>query len=174
MGGRQVRTGLDHGEIFDHHIVEFTYADGSLMFSQCRHIPGCWNSVSEHCSGPGGYSEIGSGVVMDWDGNEIFRSSGPRGGYVQEHRDLFDAIRNGEAPNEGDYGAHSTLTAILGRMATYSGQVVTWEQALNFAAPLADVDSLQSLDDPAPLSPDENGRYPIAVPGRTLVEELKD
>ena len=58
MGGRQVRTGKDYGEIFDHHFVEFDYADGSRMFSQCRHIPGCWNSVSEHAHGTKGTADI--------------------------------------------------------------------------------------------------------------------
>ncbi len=58
MGGRQVRTGEDYGEIFDHHVVEFEYADGSRMFSQCRHMPNCWNSVSEHCHGTKGHADI--------------------------------------------------------------------------------------------------------------------
>ena len=57
MGGCQVRKGKDYGETFDHHAVEFEYADGSRMFSQCRHIPGCWNSVSEHAQGSKGTAE---------------------------------------------------------------------------------------------------------------------
>ena len=54
MGGRQVRTGKEYGQIFDHHVVEFTYADGTKMFSQCRHIDGCWDAVSEHAHGTKG------------------------------------------------------------------------------------------------------------------------
>ena len=63
MGGRQVRTGLDHGEIFDHHAVEFEYADGTRMFSQCRHIEGCWSSVSEHVEGTLGRATVSSGII---------------------------------------------------------------------------------------------------------------
>ena len=58
MGGRQVRISKDHGEIFDHHCVEFTYADGTKMFSFARHIPNCWNSFSEHAHGTKGSASI--------------------------------------------------------------------------------------------------------------------
>ena len=58
MGGRQVRVGKDVGEIFDHHAVEFTYANGVKMFSYCRQIPGCWNAFSEHAHGTKGHADI--------------------------------------------------------------------------------------------------------------------
>ena len=58
FGGRQVRIGKDFGEIFDHHIVEFTYADGVKMFSYCRHIPNCWDSFSEHAQGTKGKADM--------------------------------------------------------------------------------------------------------------------
>src|SRR4051812_17493162 len=60
MGGCEVRKGLDNGEIFDHHAVEFEYPDGSRLFSFCRHIHGCWNSVSEHVIGTKGTCDVGS------------------------------------------------------------------------------------------------------------------
>ena len=62
MGGRQVRTGKDYGEIYDHHAVEFEYADGTRMFSQCRHIPNCWNSVTEHAHGTKGTADISAAI----------------------------------------------------------------------------------------------------------------
>ena len=74
MGGRQVRTGREHGEIYDHHFVEFTYGNGSLMSSQCRHIAGCWNSVSEFAHGSKGWAEISRGRIYDKDGKEIWRA----------------------------------------------------------------------------------------------------
>ena len=63
MGGRESRNGIDHGEIFDHHAVEYEYADGTRMFSQCRHIPGCWSSVSEHVEGTKGRASVNSGAI---------------------------------------------------------------------------------------------------------------
>src|SRR3982750_598581 len=58
MGGRQVRTGKEYGEIFDHHAVEFEYPSGARVFSQCRHIRGCWSSVSEHAAGTKGICDV--------------------------------------------------------------------------------------------------------------------
>ena len=61
MGGRQFRNGIDNGEIYDHFCVEYTYKDGTKLHSECRHIPNCWSSVSEHAHGTKGYSDVGGG-----------------------------------------------------------------------------------------------------------------
>lgn len=168
MGGREVRTGSEYGQIFDHHFCEYTYANGVKMFSQCRHIKGCWNSVSEHAHGTKGYADISGAKIYKANGEiawEFGRGGG--GGHQEEHYDLFAALRRGEIPNEGEYGAHSTMTAILGRMATYSGKVVKWNDAINSPHALADFDSLKSYQDEAPVKPDDNGAYPVPVPGST-------
>lgn len=169
MGGREVRNGLDHGHIFDHHFIEFTYANGAKMWSQCRHIPNCWNSVAEFTQGTKGRADISGAKLYDMAGNMTWRSQGSRGGHQQEHHDLFAELRKGNRPNEGDYGAKSTLTAIMGRMATYSGKMITWKQALNAQDDLANFDILSSMSDQAPIQPDENGRYAVPVPGKTKV-----
>jgi predicted dehydrogenase len=165
QGGREVRNGIDHGEIFDHHFVEYTYASGLKLFSQCRHIRGCWNSVSEHAHGSKGTCDMRSGIIWDSDGKETFRTKGTRGGHQQEHHDMFADLRAGRIPNEAAYGAKSTMTSILGRMATYSGQMIKWDDAINSELKLCDVDALHSLDDEAPLSPDADGNYKVAIPG---------
>ncbi len=165
MGGRQVRTGARHGEIFDHHAVEYTYANGLVMLSQCRQIPNCWNAVSEHVHGTKGAADISAGVIYDRDGKEIFRATGTRDGHQQEHHDLFADLRNGVIPNEGEFGAKSTMTAIMGRLATYTGRQISWDEALNSNVSLADVDSLKSFDDPAPVKPNEAGEYAYPLPG---------
>jgi len=169
QGGREVRDGIDHGEIFDHHFVEFTYADGSKMFSQCRHIRNCWNSVSEHAHGSRGTANISGAKILDADGKRVWAyGKGGRGGHQQEHHDLFAQLRRGELPNEGDYGAKSTMTAILGRMASYSGKNIRWDDAINSEIVLADVDSLASMADPAPIKPAPDGHYAIPTPGKTV------
>ena len=165
MGGRQVRTGRQHGEIFDHHAIEFTYGDGTIMHSNCRQIADCWNDVSEHVQGTKGYCDLASGVIYDLDGKETFRTQGSRGGHAQEHVDMYADLQRGLLPNEGEYGAKSTMTAILGRLATYSGKEVTWEAAINSQIRLADIDGFRSLQDTAPVQPLENGEYAIPVPG---------
>jgi predicted dehydrogenase len=173
MGGRQVRAGRDYGEIYDHHFCEFTYANGTKMFSQCRHVPGCWNSVAEHAHGTQGQADISGAKIYSPGGGLMWSGKGGGGGHQQEHYDLFSALRRGEVYNEGEYGAHSTMTAIMGRMATYTGQVITWEDALNSNVALADVDNLKSFEDPAPVKPKEGGfyvseeLYEIATPGQS-------
>ncbi len=167
MGGRQVRISKDHGEIFDHHAIEYTYADGTKMFSYSRHIPNCWNSFSEHAHGTKGSVSIqGHGrAELFVDGKEPQKWDRGPDGHQLEHDDLFAAIDAGEAYNELGWGADASLTAILGRMATYSGKVVTWEQAV-----ASDIDTAPtgySFNDTPQPKAGPDGIYPCAVPGVT-------
>jgi len=170
QGGRQVRNGIDHGEIYDHHMVEFTYADGSKLLSQCRHIPGCWGSVSEHAHGSKGNCDIGGARIVDTRGKELWSyGQGGGDGHHQEHVDLLADLRKGVVPNEGDYAAYSSMTAILGRMATYSGKLLNWNEALNSPVIVSPIDAVKLLSDTPPTLPDKDGRYTIPVPGATKV-----
>ncbi len=156
MGGRQVRTGEDNGEIFDHFAVEYEYADGSRMFSCCRHIPNCWSSVSEHVHGSKGSANISGAKIEGADGSSWrYRGKSPNP-YQQEHDELFASIRSGQPLNEGEYGAYSTMTAIMGRMATYCGKELTWDQVMNSEI---DLSPNTYAWDAAPPKPS------IAVPG---------
>lgn len=169
MGGCEVRKGQDYGEIFDHHAVEYEYADGSRLSSQCRHILNCWNSVSEHVVGTKGSCDVGSHVIRGANAWRFRADKGnePKDPYQQEHDDLFDAIRNDRPYNEAENGAKSSLTAIMGRMATYSGKVVDWDAALN--STLETMPKDLAMDAPAPVQPGPDGMYPRAVPGKSVV-----
>jgi myo-inositol 2-dehydrogenase / D-chiro-inositol 1-dehydrogenase len=167
MGGRQVRVDKKYGEIYDHHYVEFEFADGTFMYSQCRHIPNCWNSVTEHASGSKGTVDI-SGYRIRANGADEWRYRGPnKNPYQVEHDNLFAAIRSGAEYNEADNGAMSTMTSILGRLATYSGKVITMEEAL--ASNLSLMPKTFSWDADPPVMPKADGSYPIATPGVTRV-----
>ncbi len=169
MGGRQVRTGKQYGEIFDHHAVEFDYEDGSKLFSQCRHIRGCWSSVSEHVIGTKGKCNVGGHTITGANAWRLSREDRERGKdpYQQEHDDLFAAIRDDKPYNEAFNGAMSSLTAVMGRLATYSGKVITREEVLNSTVAL--VPDKYTWDGNPPTRPDENGFYPIPIPGATNV-----
>ncbi len=169
-GGRQVRTGIEYGNIFDHHDVEFTYADGSKMMSQCRQIPGCRRFVGEEAHGTkGNVSFTGRTAEIERFDGDGWKYRRPRSGqpqtspYQTEHDVLFDAIVNDKPHNEAEYGALSTMTAILGRLATYSGKLVTWEEAFNSDVELT-IDATSWDDHPRSL-PNEQGAYAIPVPG---------
>ncbi|MCF7963539.1 MAG: Gfo/Idh/MocA family oxidoreductase [Pirellula sp.] len=164
QGGRQVRTGPNSGQIFDHHFVEYTYGNGVKLLSQCRHIPGTWSAVSEFAHGANGWCDIGAGRIYDRNNKEIWRAPANEQGHAKEHFDLFASIRKGEVPNEGDYGATSTMTSIMGRMATYTGKRLTWDQCLNSKVSLANTDALDSFKSEAPIQP-ENGKYWVPTPG---------
>ncbi|MGV3531000.1 MAG: Gfo/Idh/MocA family protein, partial [Chthoniobacteraceae bacterium] len=165
MGGRQVRVGKDYGEIYDHHAVEFHYADGTILASQCRHQPGCWSSVSEFAHGTKGKSEIHRNIITGAD-TWRYKQREPVDPYQREHDDLFHAIRTNEPYNEAEYGAKSTLTAIMGRMATYSGKEVEWDKALNSEINL--MPESFAFDAKPKSLPGEDGMYPCAIPGKTV------
>jgi predicted dehydrogenase len=171
MGGREVRTGKDHGEIFDHHFVEFHYADGSVLNSQCRHIPGCMNKVSETIIGTKGKAEPdwSTGTITDHKGNSLYKHRGANdpNPYQAEHHVLFGAIRNGDHINDLENGAKSTLSSIMGRFATYSGQVITWDEAMNSTVQLMPAE--MDWNSQPPILPNEDGYYPVPVPGETKV-----
>src|SRR5437762_1090632 len=132
MGGRQVRTGPEYGQIFDHFAVDYEYPNGVHVMSMCRQIPGCENDVSEALVGSKGFFQTKRGMEIVGDTKWRYGSSGQDvDPYVQEHTDLIESIRAGKPINELKTVAESTLTAIMGRMSAYSGKAVTWDKALN-------------------------------------------
>ena len=155
------------GQIFDQHFVEFTYADGTKMYSQCRHIPGTFGSVSEAAHGAKGTSNCSGTIAGEnawkFDGKAAKNAKAPKSSMVQEHMDLIAAIRAGEKYNEGWHGASSSMTAVLGRMATYSGQTVKWEDAVTKGK--TEFPELLAWDAKAPVEKGPDGQYPIPVPG---------
>jgi myo-inositol 2-dehydrogenase/D-chiro-inositol 1-dehydrogenase len=155
MGGRTTRPEGDPnevGQIFDHFAVEYVYPNGVVLNSFCRQINNVVNNISEALVGTKGRCQVNEYTI---NGERV--GSDNKDPYVQEHTDLIASIRKGEPLNELKTVAESTLTAILGRMATYSGQEVTWEQALN------------SQDETFPKDISWEGSHPIsppAVPGK--------
>jgi predicted dehydrogenase len=168
FGGRQVRKSKEHGEIFDHHYVEYHYADGSILNSQCRHMPGTSSKVDELLVGTKGKIQCDAGRITDLRGKTLFQfdKSKERNPYQTEHDELFAAIAKGEYKYaDAENGAYSTMTSILGRMATYSGQVIDWDKAINSGLNLHP--SVYAFDAAAPVNPGPDGFYPVAVPGVT-------
>jgi Predicted dehydrogenases and related proteins len=167
MGGRQVRTGKEYGEIFDHHYVEFHYADGTVLNSQCRHIKGTFAIVDEMIVGSKGVVKCGAGEILS-NGKSLYKFDMKKENnpYQSEHDELFAAIAKGEYKfDDTENGAKATLTSIIGRMATYSGQVMEWDKVLNSGISI--MPSKFAWDAEPPVKPDANGFYPIATPGVT-------
>ena len=168
MGGREVRKGKEYGEIFDHHFVEFQYADGTMLNSQCRHIKGTLSKVDELIVGTKGSIHCDAATIHDHKGNLLYQYNklDENNPYQTEHDELFEAIAKKEYKfADAENGARSTMTAILGRMASYSGQVVEFDRALNSGISLQPPSYAWDAD--MPSKPDANGLYACAIPGVT-------
>jgi predicted dehydrogenase len=169
LGGRQVRTGPEYGHIYDHFAIDYEYENRTHMMSMCRQMPNCQNDVSEALQGTKGFCQVNrytiSGV-RPWkhsarpkEGlpyvNEKEKEDQP---YVQEHTDLIASIRAGKPYNELKEATESTLTAIMGRLAAYTGKAVTWEEALNSEENLVPASLDWNMSLPVP---------PVPMPGQT-------
>lgn len=161
-GGRQTRTAPEYGHIFDHFSVVYEYANGARGFHFSRQQNGCASDCSDHFMGTEGVADIVRAFtgpfVVRAKTNWRFREETPSNMYRNEHVAMFAGIRAGNPVNDGVSAANSTLTAIMGRMAAYTGQEVTWEQALNSAESL--VPELLDLNTKVP-------EPPVAMPGMT-------
>ncbi len=161
VGGRQFRTDPKFGHIYDHFAVDYEYANGARIMSMCRQIPGSANRVGEWFVGTKGMSDASSKIVGDTPWTYKVPERRPNG-YVQEHTDLVASIRTGRPYNELKQVAESTLTAIMGREAAYTGQEMTWDGVLN---------AKQDLTPPVGAS--DYGSLtvpPVPMPGKTKLE----
>jgi myo-inositol 2-dehydrogenase / D-chiro-inositol 1-dehydrogenase len=152
-GGRQIPQ--DGGNIFDHFECNYLYPGGARAFIAHRQIPGLYNENADYILGTGGKVTIGRGRdprVEDHKGNVLWQFTGTANdGYQYEHDLLFASIRKGSAMNTGERFVSSTLLAIMGREAAYTGAQLTWEQIQNS----------QQNSFPSPF--DEKGSLPEAV-----------
>ena len=159
MGGREVRKGPEYGNIFDHHGVVYEYANGARLISNTRQIQGCKNDISVHILGSRGtalLTERKNGVSIKAQDEWVYREDA-KNLYQVEHDELFASIRAGKPINNGEYMAKSTLLAIMGRMATYTGQEITWDMAWKSKEDLS----------PPQYEWGDIAAPPVAVPGVT-------
>lgn len=151
LGGRQVRTGEEYGNIFDHHAVCYEWANGTKCFAYTRQMKGCSGDVEDYVYGTKGSALVLKHIVKGE--KDTWRYKGPKPSmYDVEHQEMIAGIRSGNLINNGDYMSTSTMLAIMGRMACYTGQTVTWEQAL------------ESKED---LTPESYAFGPVKLPGAT-------
>ncbi|MFC4871839.1 Gfo/Idh/MocA family protein [Negadavirga shengliensis] len=163
-GGRQSRTEAQWGNIYDHFAIEYEYENNIKGVHFSRQQKGCSNTNKVDIAGTEGFASVDIGKRVHatmgrqrWDYDGEYNNP-----YETQHEELFAAIRSGKPINEGELMANSTMLAILGRMVGYSGQTITWEEAMNSnqtLGPAADAYSW-NLEWPVP---------PVAVPGVTKV-----
>jgi predicted dehydrogenase len=156
-GGRQVLVEPEYGNVYDHFAVDYEYEDGVKFYSYIRHHPQCKNEMSSRVLGTKGRAYISEDRIT-FSGGASWEFKGRDNNFYQaEHDEFFAAIRAGKPINNGEYMARSTMLAILGRMAAYTGQSLTWEQAL---ASKEDLTPPKYEWGDLPVAP-------VAIPGRT-------
>ncbi len=129
-GGRQIPA--KGGNIFDHFEVNYLYPNNVRAFVACRQMEGCYNENSDYILGTKGSATIGRGPLPRIEGEKKWTFQGTKYDmYQAEHDALFASIRQGKPLNDGARMVTSTMLAIMGRMAAYTGQQVTWDQAMN-------------------------------------------
>ncbi len=162
-GGRSASFGTVYGNQFDNNAVVFEFPGNVQMFGFNRAQNGCYNDTSDHIFGTKGYCNV---LRHHIQGETEWRYEGPKVNmYDQTHVALFKAIREGKPINDGPRMVNSTMLGILGTMVAYTGQRITWEEAIESAwvAGPAEV----GFDMEPPVLPDEDGIYPVPVPGIT-------
>jgi predicted dehydrogenase len=158
LGGRQQRIDPKYGNVYDHFAVFYEYPDGRHVYFTCRQQDNCSVRVDERVLGTDGQSEVLKHELTDRAGKRKWRYRGEKPSmYQQEHDELFASIRRGEPINNGHYMCNSTLVALLGRTAAYTGQTVTWEELLASREKLG----------PDQYAWGEAPELSVAVPGKT-------
>ena len=180
MGGRNENiTGPDVGQVYDHSFIEYTYPGGVMVSAQGRRQTNTMVRVAERLVGTEGISYTQGfadyGIILDRDENPVFdyRGNNEENPYVVEHQELFEAIRSGNRIDNSERAAITTMTAIMGFMATYSGDLISWEEALNSDMTFYPAHGIQpselGYDTPPPVMRGEDGYYPVPIPGQTEV-----
>ena len=164
LGGRQVCVDPYYGDQFDHFSVTYEYASGVRVYGYCRDIPGCFNTTTDIILGTKGQAFLPSDCRITganpWKAEKSKESM-----YDVEHKELFESIRQSKPINNGDYMVTSSMLAILAQMVCYTGQEITWEQAMNSKSDFSLPE--YSWDATPPVKPREDGTYTTALPGMT-------
>ncbi len=161
MGGRQQRVEEQYGNQWDHFSVVFDFGQERRGFFNCRQMAGCWGDVSDYVYGTKGTLNKKSGSrasIRFADGNSWKYEGEKNDMYQTEHDELFASLRAGKPLNFAEKVAHSTMVGILGRMAAYTGQPVTWEDAIKSKETLGPDKLDWKMDLPVQA---------VAMPGRT-------
>lgn len=155
VGGRQVRTGKEYGNIYDHFSIVYEYPNGTRGYHQCRQMAGCYNRVDDYIYGTKGVAGM---FTHEIKGEKPWKYKGPNNNmYDTEHVELFRSIREGKPIYNGDYMCRSTGLAMLGRTVAYTGKKVKWDEMWNSNE---DLGPKELKWGPAP-------QWPVAMPGQT-------
>jgi predicted dehydrogenase len=170
LAGRSASFGEVFGDMFDHNTVVYEYASGVRVYALCRTQERCYGNASDIILGTKGTCHLGSCKI---DGEKPWRYKGPQNDpYLAEQKALIESVRKGEPINSGYHMNQSTLAAVMGQMACYSGVPVTWDEALTSPLQYGPAPEIANFDTKPPTLPDPSGNYPLPRPGVTRLSDL--
>jgi predicted dehydrogenase len=165
LGGRSTSFGEVYGDMFDHHTVVYEYANGARIYALCRTEAGCYDNATDVVMGTKGRCYLGECRI---EGETKWRFSGEHNNpYLAEQKALIDSVLQGKPINSGYHMANSTLFAVLGQLACYSGKPITFEEAAKSNFRFGPAPEEVTENTPPPTKPDETGNYPLPLPGIT-------
>ncbi len=151
-----------YGDVFDHSAIVYEFANGVRLYGVGRAQNGCYNEVSDVLMGTKGRAILPTKPRIE--GQTNWEYTGPACKMTEEEQGaLFQSVRTGKPINNGDYMFNSTMIGILGRMVCFTGQEVTWEDALKSTYQIGPTNPNWDME--PPVKPDEKGVYPVAIPG---------
>lgn len=128
MGGRLVRTNEKWGNVYDHFSTVFEWEDSDIKaHTYCRQMARCFSETEDHIVGTKGTARILKSEIINEDGKFSYKQKKPSM-YDIEHQYLFRSIREGKPINNGTYMSYSTLMALIGRDAAYTGKKIMWDE----------------------------------------------
>jgi predicted dehydrogenase len=172
VGGRSTHVEPSRGTSFDHDAVVYEFPNGLSLYGFVRNANGCFDSNRDIYHGTKGrccYRTFTAPEIADLKGNVVWRAEEELAGksaYEQEHIDLLNSIRTGKPLHQGKIMADSVMASVLGQLAVYTGQRLTWKQVVDskFAyLPEGEI----TWDTEPPVKPGPDGLYPVPVPGQT-------
>ena len=172
MGGRSSQFQSEMGTSFDHHSVIFEYANGRRIYGAVRTAVGCFGNNIDVFHGTKGrcvFAAFAPPKFTDLAGQTTWRAdeeASKQSPYRQEHLEFLQSIREGRPFQHGKRLAVSTLTTVLGQLAVYTGEQITWEDALKSNFTFPPTGEIRMEMDP-PVKPGADGMYPVAIPGIT-------
>ncbi len=172
MGGRSTHFQGSMGTSFDHNHVTYEYPDGRCIYGSCRTAVGCHGlnkDVFHGTKGRGYFSAFQAPYITDLKGKILWRADAAlskTSPYEQEHLEFLQSIRAGKPFQRGKTLADSTMAAVLGQLAVYSGQKLTWQEAVDSKFAFPPTGDLTMQTEP-PVKPGADGLYPVAIPGQT-------
>ena len=165
LGGRSSSFGEVYGDMFDHHTAVYEYESGVRLYALCRTQVGCYNNGGDVVMGTKGICHLDRCRI---EGENPWSFEGDRpNAYQVEQSALIEAVRTGVPLQSGDHMASSTMLAILGQVACYTGKPVTWDELIASELEFGPAPDDSSFATPPPTTQDATHNYPLPRPGQT-------